>query len=184
MGMEHKEQLCPANKMDLNPRKLLSFLLVRWRIECGEQKPPHEYEEKAWGKHVRSELKDRELWYMRELKTAAWNQSLSQPTLKGWSTLQEEPVRYFLTGDFRTVQETWITLKKWIYFFCSLGSLVYSLSFPQPNGGALCVHVFVYFDIRHSVSVKSQADHCQLKFPSFEINSISKEQWTGCHYWG
>lgn len=39
-------------------------------------------------------------------------------------------------------------------------------------------------NIGHSVAVKRQADHCQLKFPSFEINSISKEQRTVCHYWG
>lgn len=47
--------------------------------------------------------------------------SLSQPTLKGWSRLQEEPVRYFLTGNFRTGQETWITLRKRIYFFLLTG---------------------------------------------------------------
>lgn len=50
-----------------------------------------------------------------------------------------------------------------------------------------CVYKSLFcFDIGHSVAVKSQADHCQLKFPSFEISSIfiSKEQRTVCHYWG
>lgn len=47
------------------------------------------------------------------------------------------------------------------------------------------VHMSLFCsDIGHSVAIKSQADHCQLKFPSFEMSSISKEQRTVCHYWG
>jgi len=68
---EHREQPCPGHKTGSKPRKLLSFLLVGEGNVVSNNYLMNK-NEKAWGKHIRAKLKERELSYLRQLKTAIW----------------------------------------------------------------------------------------------------------------
>lgn len=75
---------------------------------------------------------------------------MSLPSLKGWSLFHKDLVRYFLTGDFRTGQQTRITLRKLNYRYLSAHRVhVYmtSLVFPQANAGVLGVQAFIIWFI-------------------------------------
>lgn len=57
--------------------------------------------EKAWGKHIRAELKERALTYMREQKTAVWEAwVVVSPQFKGLVTTPGRACEVFPNWGF------------------------------------------------------------------------------------